>query len=32
MSIPTLAAFRDGQLIGTAVGYQPKENVLKLFA
>ena len=32
MSIPTLAAFKDGQLIGTAVGYQPKENVLKLFA
>ena len=31
MSIPTLAAFKDGQLIGTAVGYQPKENVLKLF-
>ena len=32
MSIPTLAVFKDGQLIGTAVGYQPKENVLKLFA
>ena len=32
MSIPTLAAFKDGQLSGTAVGYQPKENVLKLFA
>ena len=31
MSSPTLAAFKDGQLIGTAVGYQPKENVLKLF-
>ena len=32
MSIPTLAAFKDGQLSGTAVGYQSKENVLKLFA
>ena len=32
MSILTLAAFKNGQLIGTAVGYQPKENVLKLFA
>ena len=32
MSIPTLAAFKDGQLTGTAVGYQPKENVMRLFA
>ena len=32
MSIPTLAAVKDGQLSGTAVGYQSKENVLKLFA
>ncbi len=32
MSIPTLAAFKGGQLTGTAVGYQPKDNVLKLFA
>ena len=32
MSIPTLAAFKDGKLIGTAVGYQSEENVLKLFA
>ena len=32
MSIPTLAVFKDGQLTGTAIGYQPKENVLKLFA
>ena len=32
MSIPTLVAFKDGKLIGTAVGYQAKENVLKLFA
>ena len=32
MSIPTLAAFRNGQLAGTTAGYQAKENVLKLFA
>ena len=32
VSIPTLAAFKDGQLTGTAVGYQPKENVMRLFA
>ena len=25
-------AFKDGQLTGTAVGYQPKENVMRLFA
>lgn len=31
MSIPTLAAFKEGKLTGTAVGFQPKENVLELF-
>lgn len=31
MSIPTLAAFKDGKLIGTVVGYRPKESVLDLF-
>ena len=32
MSIPTLAAFKGGQMTGKTVGYQAKENVLKLFA
>lgn len=31
MSIPTLAAFKGGKLIGTVVGYRPKESVLDLF-
>lgn len=31
MTIPTLAAFRNGQMIGKTVGYQPKENILNLF-
>lgn len=31
MSIPTLAAFKGGRLIGTVVGYRPKESVLDLF-
>lgn len=31
MSIPTLAAFKDGKLLGTVVGYRPKESVLELF-
>lgn len=31
MSIPMLAAFKEGKLIGTVVGYRPKESVLELF-
>ena len=31
MSIPTLMAFKNGQAIGTTVGYQPAESVLALF-
>jgi thioredoxin 1 len=31
MSIPTLIAFKNGQPIGTTVGYQPAESVLELF-
>lgn len=30
MSIPTLMLFRDGQVIETFVGYQPKANLLNL--
>lgn len=30
MSIPTLMLFRDGHVIETFVGYQPKENLLRL--
>ena len=31
MSIPMLAAFKDGQLYNTSVGVQPKDSVLSLF-
>ncbi len=31
MSIPTLVAVKDGETIGTSIGYQPKEAVLELF-
>lgn len=31
MSIPMLAAFKDGQLLKTSVGVQPKEAILSLF-
>lgn len=30
MSIPTLMAFKDGQLIGKAVGVTPKEKLLAM--
>ena len=30
VSIPTLLLFRNGELVGTAVGYQPKEAILAL--
>ena len=30
-SIPTLIAFKNGKLIDTMIGYQPKEKVLKMF-
>jgi thioredoxin 1 len=31
MSIPMLAAFKDGQLVNTTVGVQPKDRILALF-
>lgn len=31
MSIPTLAALKDGEVIGNVVGFQPKANIVKLF-
>lgn len=30
MSIPFVAAFKDGKLLKSSVGYQPKENILDL--
>ena len=30
MSIPTLIAFKDGQIVGTSVGFQPKEALMSL--
>ncbi len=31
MSIPTLVAFRDGQVIRTSIGVQSKEEILEMF-
>ena len=31
MSIPTLIAFKDGKVLNSSVGLQPKENILSLF-
>ena len=31
-AIPTLLAFKDGEQIGTTVGYQGKEQLLAMFA
>ena len=30
MSIPFIAAFKDGKLLKSTVGYQPKDNILDL--
>ena len=30
MSIPTLIAFKDGQIAGTSVGFQPKEALMSV--
>jgi len=32
MSIPTLVAMKDGKVINTTVGVQPKQNILRLLA
>lgn len=32
MSIPTLVAVKDGKVINSTVGVQPKQNILKLLA
>lgn len=32
MSIPTLVALKDGKVINSTVGVQPKQNILKLLA
>lgn len=32
MSIPTLVAMKDGKVINSTVGVQPKQNILKLLA
>ena len=31
MSIPTLISFRDGKLLNSSLGVQPKESILNLF-
>ena len=31
MSIPTLIAFKDGKVLNSSVGLQPKENILSMF-
>jgi len=31
MSIPTIVAFEDGQVIKKSIGVQPKENIIKMF-
>ena len=30
MSIPCLVVYKDGKIVATTVGYQPKENILGL--
>ena len=30
MSIPTLISFKDGEIAGNAVGFQPKEQLLEI--
>ena len=31
MSIPTFVAFKNGQMVGSTIGVQSKEEILKLF-